>query len=82
MQSIPGTRSREKWRHMSWLKKQLLVRKIVEYQVQLFRRRFHQVGNLYLTGQLQALSTANIPGTTLPGIEHRSDSSQFCLTRL
>ncbi|KAF1365031.1 hypothetical protein EJ07DRAFT_97957, partial [Lizonia empirigonia] len=82
MERVPGTKLQEQWRYMSWMKKELLVRKVIDYQVQLFCRRFPHVGNLYATRHLQTLPTAEIPATALLGQEHSSGSAQYCLAQI
>lgn len=81
-QRIPGDNLREQWRHMSWMKKELLVRKVIDYQMQLFRKRFHHIGNIYDTTSLQALSTASVPVTVPLGTDHSSESVQHCLSQI
>lgn len=81
-QRVQGTKLSEQWRHMGWIKKQLLVRKVIDYQVQLFNKRFHQAGSLYPTASLQALPTAMIPDTALLGTEHSSDAAQYCIGQI
>ena len=66
MQRIPGEKLCEQWRHMSWLKKGELVRKVIKYQAQLFNNRFPVIGSLYLTEQLRALTSVLPPSAAPP----------------
>ena len=44
MSRVPGRKLRDQWSSTSWLKKELLVRKIVSYHAQLFQKRFKRIG--------------------------------------
>jgi hypothetical protein len=67
---------------MSWLKKELLVRKVITDVAQLFRKRFNRLGNLYSTAELQQLPSTDIPDVVLLGAESSTDSLQFCLSKI
>ncbi|KAH7385713.1 kinase-like protein, partial [Pyrenochaeta sp. MPI-SDFR-AT-0127] len=77
MERVAGTKVKDQWRHMSWLKKQLLVHKIVAYLSQLFRNRFNQLGNIYAPKDIQEMTTEDKPDTVLLGAEHSCDKSGF-----
>ncbi|KAF2866814.1 kinase-like domain-containing protein [Massariosphaeria phaeospora] len=47
MERIAAVPLREKWAQMSWLKKAMLVQKMVHFQAQLFRQKLSNIGNLY-----------------------------------
>jgi aminoglycoside phosphotransferase (APT) family kinase protein len=68
MKRIPGDKLCEQWLRMSWEKKEELVRKVVKYQVQLFNKRFPQIGSLYLTETLRTLISVLPPSPALPNI--------------
>ncbi|CAO2650490.1 Nn.00g017820.m01.CDS01 [Neocucurbitaria sp. VM-36] len=79
MVRVPGQKLQERWKSMTWLKKELLVRKFVSYFAQMFRMRFKRLGNLYVTNELQQLPTNLIPDTVLLGIESSTNCTSFCL---
>lgn len=82
MERVPGTKLSDQWKDMSWMKKELLVRKAVSYAAQLFDTRFNRLGNLYFTKDLQKLSTPEIPNVSLLGAESSINSTQFCLSKI
>ncbi|KNG48669.1 kinase-like protein [Stemphylium lycopersici] len=82
MERIPGSKLSDRWRDMSWLKKEVLVRKAVSHAAQLFKPRFNRLGNLYSTKELQKLSSSNIPDVSLLGAEASTDSTNFCLSKV
>jgi hypothetical protein len=82
MNRVPGSKLDEQWQIMSWLKKELLVRKSISYLSQLFRKRFDHLGNLYTTTEAQQLPSADIPNTVLLGCEHSSPDTGFCLGKI
>lgn len=82
MQRVPGTKLRERWRHMTWMQKELLLRKIIDYQVQLFRKRFRYIGNMYDATTLQSPSTGLSHGTVPRGTEHLHEPEHFCLGQI
>ncbi|KAF2791777.1 hypothetical protein K505DRAFT_308861 [Melanomma pulvis-pyrius CBS 109.77] len=51
------------WSKVNWLKKEVLVRKIISYMVQLFQKRFKQIGSLYIIDDLQQLPKSERPST-------------------
>ncbi|KAF3004365.1 hypothetical protein E8E13_009823 [Curvularia kusanoi] len=57
MDVVPGTQLNKLWKSMTWLKKELIVRKVVALMVQLFRKRFPVMGNLYPTGESNTFNT-------------------------
>ncbi|KAF1840891.1 kinase-like protein [Cucurbitaria berberidis CBS 394.84] len=79
MDRVEGTKVTEQWKHMSWLKKELLVRKVITYLAQLFRKRFHRLGNLYATEDIQQMSTKDMPDAVFLGAEHSSHTVRFGL---
>jgi aminoglycoside phosphotransferase (APT) family kinase protein len=79
---VPGTKLKDQWQHMSWLKKQVLVQQVVAYLAQLLYRQFHRIGNLYATHDLQRLLTVYIPDALLLGAEHSTDNSAFCTSEI
>lgn len=60
----------------------LLVRKIIDYQVQLFRKRFRYIGNMYDATTLQSPSTGLSHGTVPLGTEHLHEPEHFCLGQI
>jgi hypothetical protein len=79
---VPGRKLQDAWLGMSWLKKELLVRKLIEYLAQLFEKRFDRLGSLYKTKNLQQLPSNKIPDTRLLGMEHSTYTQQFCLGKI
>jgi hypothetical protein len=79
---VPGCKLQDAWPGMSWLKKELLVRKLIEYLAQLFEKRFDWLGSLYATEDLQQLPSNEIPDTRLLGMEHSTYTQQFCLGKI
>jgi hypothetical protein len=75
---VPGRMLADAWTDMSWLKKELVVRKIINYSVQLFEKRFTRMGNLYATKDIQKLATAELPDVKLLGAEYSTDTEAFC----
>ena len=74
MTHISGTQMGDQWRSISSLKKKLIVRNMVSYLAQLFRKRFSYLGNLYATADLQRLpwaagADATAPIAKMPGFE-------------
>lgn len=47
MEMVPGVTLREGWRKMSWDAKEDIVKKLVKYQVQLFKHRFQKIGSIF-----------------------------------
>jgi hypothetical protein len=82
MARVPNNKLVDQWKEMSWLKKELLVRKVVTYSAQLFRKRFNRLGNLYSTTELQQLSTPDTPDAVLLGAESSTGYTQFCLSKI
>lgn len=66
---------------MSWLK-EALVRKVVEYQVPLFNKRFPQIGSLYCKAELEALLSALPPSTIRPDSKGSAFLAQYCLGKI
>lgn len=64
---------------MSWLKKEVVVRQVVDYLTQLFRQCFHRLGNVYTTQDLQKLATKDILAVALLGAEHAGTGVDFCV---
>jgi len=62
---------------MSWLKKEVLVRNIVSYFVQLFSKRFDRLGNIYSTKDFQQLPTGVLADARLLGSEYSTDTEGF-----
>jgi hypothetical protein len=79
---VPDRDLADAWKDMSWLKKELVVRKAVGYLVQLFEKRFTDLGNLYATKDLQKFCTALIPDAKLLGAEHSVGTDAFCQSRI
>ncbi|KAJ4367424.1 hypothetical protein N0V83_007006 [Neocucurbitaria cava] len=94
MEKVAGTTVLEQWPDMSWLKKELIVRKVVAYLAQLFRRRFDQLGSVYASKDLEHMSAANdmpkylehmsaddtdAPDAVPLGAEHSTDTTAFSL---
>ncbi|KAF1365032.1 hypothetical protein EJ07DRAFT_97538 [Lizonia empirigonia] len=81
MTRVSGTNLDKQWKLMSWLKKELLVRRIVSSIAQLFQKRFDHIGNLYRT-YLQKLPSADILDTVSLDHEHSSSKDEFCLGKV
>jgi hypothetical protein len=79
---VPGRMLADAWRDMSWLKKELVVRKVIGYLAQLFEKRFTRMGNLYATADIQKLATAELPDAKLLGAEYSTDTEAFCQSRI
>ncbi|OCL02706.1 kinase-like protein [Glonium stellatum] len=47
MERIPGKPLRDQWDSMSWMAKELVIRRISVYIAQLFRQQFSAIGNIY-----------------------------------
>ncbi|KAF1939528.1 hypothetical protein EJ02DRAFT_456829 [Clathrospora elynae] len=83
MDRVPGTNLRHEWESMSWLKKEVVVRKVVAYLAQLFQKRFTRIGNLYATNNLQKLREASyIPDAVLLGANVSTPETAFCLSQI
>ena len=80
MQRIPGDKLCNQWHRMSRLKKYELVRKLVEYQVQLFNNRFPVIGSLYQTAVFRTLISVLPPSTVRPNIEE--SAFPYCLGQI
>ncbi|KAF2035027.1 hypothetical protein EK21DRAFT_107656 [Setomelanomma holmii] len=68
--------------NVSWLKKEVIVRKVVFYLAQLFQKRFRGLGNLFTTADLQGLQSADMPDTMLLGSDFSADATGFCLSEI
>jgi hypothetical protein len=79
---VPSRMLADAWKEMSWLKKELVVRKIVNYSVQLFEKRFTPLRSLYTTKDPQRLATAELPDAELLGAEYSTDMETFCQSRI
>lgn len=79
---VPGRNLAEAWKDISWLKKEVVVRKIIGYLVQLFEKRFDRLGNLYATKDIEQLAEAEKPDAELLGPEYSSDTDNFCLSKI
>ncbi|KAH7095645.1 hypothetical protein FB567DRAFT_586954 [Paraphoma chrysanthemicola] len=79
---VRGTNLGDQWRHITWLEKELLVRKVIVYMAQLFQQRFLRLGSLYATQALQQLPTADLTHACLLGAEHSSKAKAFCLSEV
>lgn len=83
MNRVLGTSLRTVWNSISWLKKELVARKVISYQVQLFQLRFHRLGNMYVTQDLQKLSDiSDLPDVALLGIEASTQEASFCVGQI
>lgn len=82
MDHVGGNALHEKWSQMPWLKKELLVRKMINYMIQLFRPRFHRLGSLYHTSDLQTLHATDIPEMVPLGEDLGSSARDFCLSQI
>jgi hypothetical protein len=82
MDRVPGGPFQEQFLKASWLKKGVIVRNIIAYFVQLFEKRFHELGNLYTMTDLQQLTTKDIPDTKLLGSDSSSTDNGFCLSEI
>jgi aminoglycoside phosphotransferase (APT) family kinase protein len=79
---VPGSSLTDLWKDVSWLEKELLVRKIVVYLAQLFRHRFRLLGSIYATQDIQRLSEPDIPDAVLLGANHSTSSTDFCISEV
>lgn len=83
MDHVPGTKLGDgQWRSMSWLKKDVLVRKIVSYLAHLFNKRFKRLGNLYMTTavpQAAHYSPTSTAHLVLLSDEQSCVDNNFCL---
>jgi aminoglycoside phosphotransferase (APT) family kinase protein len=79
---VPGTSLKEAWRTMSWLEKEMLVRKVTVYLTQLFNKRFTRMGNIYTTRDLQNLSEADLPDAMLLSADHSMDATGFSMSEI
>jgi hypothetical protein len=79
---VPGSNLLDAWKTMSWLKKEVLVRKIISYFAQLFNKRFDRLGNLYSTKDFQRLPKAGLSDAKSLGSEHTTDRDGFCQSRI
>jgi hypothetical protein len=79
---VPGQSLTDAWPHISWLKKELLVRQVVAYFAQLFEKRFEHLGNLYTTKDMQKLSSAELPEVKLLVAEFSTDTEGLCQGRI
>ena len=83
MERIPGTRmDMMKWITMTWMQKELLVRKIVPYTVQMFQTRFRHIVNLYHPDGLHRLNTKqDLDIETVSGPNGMNDQ-EYCLSNI
>lgn len=80
MERVRGSSLKGQWRHMSWLKKEQLVRNVVKYLAGLFRgQRLPRLGNLYMTQDLHQMPTTEAPCVRILGHEHSTPEANFCL---
>jgi hypothetical protein len=79
---VVGSALTEHWKDMGWLEKELLVRKVIVYVTQLFRQRFHHLGNTYVTQDLQQLSESDLPNAMLLGANHSTNSNSFSISEI
>ena len=82
MHRVHGVGLGNQWTSMSWLKKELIVRKVVSFLVQLFKTRFPRIGNLYEWSDLQRLQTSDLPEHTPLGYEHSTKETTLCLSQV
>ncbi|KAH7085995.1 kinase-like domain-containing protein [Paraphoma chrysanthemicola] len=82
MNRMYGTSLHDQWASMSWLSKELIVKKSVQFLAQLFKKRFTRIGNLYATNDLQQLPTSDIPDTQILGREFSNKDTAFCLSQV
>jgi hypothetical protein len=54
MEMMPGVPLGKRWRKMSWVAKETIVRQLAGYQAQLFAKRFEKIGNLFPCENSQA----------------------------
>lgn len=59
MEMLPGVPIRKKWRQLPIDAKQDLVKKIAEYQTQLFNRQFSGIGNIFIDPKSASISRQN-----------------------
>jgi hypothetical protein len=72
-----GRNLADAWKTMSWLKKEVLVRKIVSVS-----KRFDRLGNIYSTKDLQQLPTAVLADAKLLSSEYSTETEGFCQGRV
>jgi hypothetical protein len=77
---VAGPSLKSEWRHMSWLKKEVLVRKIIVYLIRMFRKRFQHLGNVYATHDLEEISDTVRPKAMPLGAEHSTGSTGFSIS--
>ncbi|KAH6615248.1 hypothetical protein C7974DRAFT_403557 [Boeremia exigua] len=78
---VAGSELDAQWGSMSWLEKELLVRRIVLGLVQLFGKRFSRMGSLYKTADLQRLGPTYAAEAIVLDCGHDCFSldNEFCL---
>ncbi|KAH4039498.1 hypothetical protein HBI09_032810 [Parastagonospora nodorum] len=79
---VPGTSLKTQWHQMSWLEKELVVRKVIGYLTQLFRKRFSRMGNIYDTRDLQKLSEQDLPDAILLSADHSTSDTAFSMSEI
>ncbi|KAF2240508.1 kinase-like protein [Trematosphaeria pertusa] len=73
MNLVPGASLETQWHKISWLKKELLVRKVITYLTQLFNKRFDGIGSLYIKKDLVEPTEKGKPSTLPIG------ETKYCL---
>jgi hypothetical protein len=63
MEMLPGAPLRKKWRKLPTDAKQDLIKKIAEYQMQLFSRQFSGIGNIFLAPSPDSVSREDSPAS-------------------
>jgi len=79
---VSGSSLKSQWHQISWLEKELVVRKITEYLTQLFRKRFSRMGNIYDTQDLQQLSEQDLPDAMLLSADHSTADTAFSMSEI
>jgi aminoglycoside phosphotransferase (APT) family kinase protein len=79
---VPGFSLSSQWRHMGWLEKEVLVRKVIEYLVRLFRKRFQHLGNVYAPHDLQQIPDPVRPNAISLSAEHSTGSTGISVSEI
>jgi hypothetical protein len=82
MKRIHGGGLQTQWSSMGWLRKELVVRNVISYFVQLLQKRFTLIGSLYATTDMQHLSTESLPNAVLLGSEFSTSDAAFCISQI